>query len=534
MTSIHHDPMSMHQGKALLTLARNNYPTVKEAVLEAVQNAIDADARTISILIKPELIAIMDDGDGKTPEEFSMVLSNIANSLKTQAQLGRHGLGFIAPLASSKLYQFISGAKSTGEYYQWTFESDKIGRQKDEVNIPRIARSDLVFSRNGFKSKTQSPVPWRTAILIREYTQDKFLGNIESSSLVQTIADRYRQPIQDKSIDIAIEYCDASGDGTKVKVNIEPFAGDKLPSIKLTENTKSGRCVFNLYVTPKINGKRAGRLYFGELTNPYRLTAKQFCGSVQGLLSDEIIDSFLSSIFSGEIFCHKVKIATNRKTFEQNDNLIGFCEVIEEWWQKQGRCVAENVFEDEKDRRCFEIGFKVQELLRDLFENNKEFKDLVDFFPETKLFGAPSNEFQEIPGGDQPAETGIPKKTRGTYTHHDPPLTGGGKHGSPKKAVRIPICKGLQLTYGDQYTALEPYEINYETGLVIINKRADLYRLCEVKDTWFFQYQYQIAVQAAILFGTPTELRSRVYDILNKNLIAFVHNIARTAHNKRG
>lgn len=108
-----HAILKFHQGEALMRLASTIYHTLQEAILEAVQNSIDADATAIEIVIdrKARILVISDNGTGITPKRLNDALTSIAMSVKPEGKYGRFGLGFISFLGKAHWHKFVSATR---------------------------------------------------------------------------------------------------------------------------------------------------------------------------------------------------------------------------------------------------------------------------------------------------------------------------------------------------------------------------------------------------------------------------------------
>ncbi len=138
------DPVNFPAGKILVRLA-NEYPFVLLVILENVQNALDANARNVSVRInqKTSCITVRDDGDGVSVSGFQEALQSVCESAKSRGKLGQFGIGLISPLGKCERFTFTSSPRDKDEFREWTFNTAEIEASKDMPNIPRRSRSDL-------------------------------------------------------------------------------------------------------------------------------------------------------------------------------------------------------------------------------------------------------------------------------------------------------------------------------------------------------------------------------------------------------
>ncbi|MEM9176525.1 MAG: DNA mismatch repair endonuclease MutL [Myxococcota bacterium] len=108
-------------------------------VKELVENAIDAEARTIRVEVRDggaALIAVTDDGLGMTPEELPMALQRHATSkLRSAADLMRIGsFGFrgeaLPAIASVSRFRILSRARDRAEGYELVIEGGAIKSER--------------------------------------------------------------------------------------------------------------------------------------------------------------------------------------------------------------------------------------------------------------------------------------------------------------------------------------------------------------------------------------------------------------------
>ncbi len=126
-------------------------------VKELVENAIDAEAKTIRVEVRDggaALIAVTDDGLGMTPEELPMALQRHATSkLRSAADLMRIGsFGFrgeaLPAIASVSRFRIVSRARGRDEGYEILIEGGQIKSERAAGGPPgtRIEVADLFAS----------------------------------------------------------------------------------------------------------------------------------------------------------------------------------------------------------------------------------------------------------------------------------------------------------------------------------------------------------------------------------------------------
>ena len=369
--------LALNEGEILLRTA-SIYPTLLLVVLEQVQNALDANAKHIGIVLnrKTRHIAIRDDGDGVSRSKFEGALLSVGSSRKTSDKLGRFGIGLISPLGKCQRSTFtsLSKADQTAGYLEWTFITDDIRSQSKEVRIPCRPRPDLQFrSSKGQGAEKRGGVTmlsWRTEVDIYKYSTDKVISRIESVDvLIESIFERYAAAMRRNEVELSVKFVEEDGtEHIREKIKASTYSGKLLGEISFIEEDV-GRVRFNLYLARKTQKGYAGKVVVGEIGNDYRFGFSTFVRTTEGLLPDEVADALVSGIFEGEILGEKIRLNSSRKSFEANSALVGFCTAIESWYREHGKRHLEKIEGESEDERYQELGARslatIEEMLRD-------------------------------------------------------------------------------------------------------------------------------------------------------------------------
>ncbi|HYD93071.1 MAG TPA: ATP-binding protein [Candidatus Paceibacterota bacterium] len=362
--------VGFHHGKTLLKVA-NTYPSLFEAVLEAVQNAIDSEATKIGIIInrKTRSISIIDNGNGVTREQLDEALASVGSTLKQRDKLGQFGYGLISSLGKCESMSFTSCPAGGDEYLEWTFDTAKIANQVRAIKIP-VAKRNFVYRPN----RDGPPLPrgwhateWRTRVSINNYVTDRKISEIRSAdALKEAIVEKFGIPMRRNDVSVSVDITNENGSRETAVGKAKLFSGKKLPEVVISDKD-AGNTIFRLYLAKP---GRQGKVLVGVVGDDYRFAFGVFAKEASELLSTNIIELFVKEgIFEGEILTTNGKLHDSRKKLEQNDAYVGFCATIEEWFLKHGKKHLKEVKDERQGQRIQDLSLKslenVQSVLSD-------------------------------------------------------------------------------------------------------------------------------------------------------------------------
>jgi hypothetical protein len=328
-------------------------------------------ARLVIINKKTRNIMVADDGDGVSKEKYEAALESVMRTMKTRDKLGQFGMGMLSPLAKCKWYKLTSCSKEDQTYLEWTFDTEVICAQVDDVHVPHRICTDIRFVTDlPLTQKEVKPVKWRTLIEVHGYTDDKYIGRIPSAQvLFDEIAHRYREKMLENGVKISINIVSDKGIDFK-DACAEPYYGHRLPDAKYYD-ASVGHSVFRLYLARK-NEKgeyRGAGVLVGEADNAFRFSFKIFARSIPGVLSANLIEALKSGLFEGDILTERTKLHSNRKSFEPSDSLLGFCEAIETWYGQVGKSHYEIALDSKGAERYKALGEDLKKTLEGLIND---------------------------------------------------------------------------------------------------------------------------------------------------------------------
>jgi len=511
--------LAVHMGNTLRRLAEY-YPTMHEVVMEWIQNALDANATRIRIMVDHQrrIALSQDNGDGAGYEQFCRALQSIAESIKDQSAMGRWALGLISPLFKCKEFTFISCPKRPSAqpldstYLEFRFNSAELGASHDIDGIPYTELHQLRYCTDLKKCGKHGPlefVPWRSQIRVEGFTTDRVISRVKFDELPGEVRDKFGVSLKRLGTVITVLYIDANGNRCELNIDAPTFEGEQMPEWRVTE-ADAGECVFRMYKAPKQSGTRKGRISFGERNGAFRLPMNQFLITVSDMLDSDIYGAFKSGYFSGEILGQRIEIAPNRKSFMRNDALMGFCVAIGQWWQAVGKPYVDQLQLEDQDSRFQATGLRALTLLDSYLDASGQREEVLGSFSigtigagHTKRHsaGVQSQPSISIKSLEEKKKPGPPKTESGPpptveLTGHAP-MTVAGPRGKTRTYVKHGST-GIQLQYSELLTS-DVYSFDSERGILEFNVRHPLWQACERTDAMLTQFQFWVATQALVV-----------------------------------
>jgi len=508
--------VGVHMGSILLR-ASSTYPTILEVILEQIQNAIDANATQVWVNInqKSRSISIRDNGDGSSQSHFEKALSLVGQTIKPTNKLGRFGLGLCSPLGKCERHTFTSTTRrDPSGYLEWTFETPKIVGMK-AVSVPIRNRPDLLFSR-----KKDKGVAWRTEIRIEKYTSDRFVQKMTMDSLCEGVQ-KYAKSMRRKDVVVLVSLSPPNGDKEVREIRAEDFQGSPL-KVQTIKNPEGGETHFRLFLTKASSKGRKGKVWVGEKRNDFRINFSTFVRTLPEAtqLSDEAIQALSSGIFEGEILNTKVQLHANRRGFELNDTLLGFCLAIEDWFDQFGREHFNETRKVRREERYQNLGIRSMRAIEALAKSplgQHILKAIESFkvgtvgtghFPRRGRLSEKSGLSVTIPSDKSQGGNSPGGESTGEHTGHKPFVVLGPR-GTQRKLVRSNSL-GLSMAHeplpGDKL-----WELDSETGTVILNIKHPLWVECEERgDRVLMRFQEYLVVHALTVETMPEDWKEIV------------------------
>ncbi len=541
-TAGRHTAIKFNQGQALLHLA-GMYPTLHEVILELVQNALDKDVRATRIWIvvnqKTRHIAVRDNGAGTTLDRFNEALASVAEpGRKGEGSLGQFGIGLISPLGKCKEFVFLScPAPHMYGFQEWTFRTDHITAQRQDLMIPLRARDDLTLQDRPPPGKTR--LQWRSEMSLTGITTDGVVGQISMDALIGGIQDRYATVMRRNKTIISVEITDKDGSvERRPNVTASDFRGRALEEWTYVEPS-AGRTTFRLFVAPKSKTGRSGRVVVGIMGNDFRIPLHYVVRSATALLGEEVVTALSSGLFEGEIISECAKLHPSRRSLVKDDAFIGFCLAIEEWYNQVGSKCVDEIRQSRQEQRFQDLGLRSMKVIEGLLNNPalSSLRAVIGSFgrgtvssahhdPTKKVVGEqekPALSVQGVfatPSGEDPED---PDDGGGSSAEKPPrpPLTVTGPRGPRRKIVRSSSF-GLQFAHEPVEGSPDLWNLDTREGVLTFNIRHPLWVACDVRDVPLMKLQEWVAIQALTLEMMPPALRVPQRLILDEITVSMV------------
>lgn len=536
--------LAFNQGEALVRIA-GTYATILEVVLEVVQNALDVEAKNIDIVLnrKTRHIAIRDDGNGVSREEFDAALQSVCTSRKSGGKLGRYGIGLISPLGKCQGFMFTSCPRGVSQgYLTWSFVTDDIRNQAREVSVPRQIRSDLAYSpKRGERARVSvHHVTWRTEVNIERYSTDKMISRITSIDvLIEAILERFGAVMRRNDVVLHVKF--VNEDGTveiRSPIRAKLFTEKPIEEVVIQDDD-CGTVSFRLYLAQRTTKGLAGKVLVGELGDDYRFAFNLLVRTIGNLVPEPIMQALQSGVFEGEILGEKVKLNPNRKSFEVDDAFVGFCTAIETWYRKHGQRHLDVVKEERQDERYQELGLQSLATLEVMLRDGASFSELGHALKTFKhgtvgrghtppgeegVLGVQDEKSLALGGGSSEGsgESAVRGESSGEDRPEHQPFTVTGPRGQRRTLVKRDSI-GLQFSHSAMADSDRLWELDGRRGILHFNIRHPMWVRCENSDRKILQLQETIAVSALIIHAMPDEWQENQRTAFDETLPAMIH-----------
>lgn len=515
--------LGLHVGEAICRLA-GVYPTLLQVLLEAIQNALDGNAKRIRVEInkKDRTFSIFDNGLGVSERHFQKALLSVGKGIKDESKLGRFGLGLISPLGKCEQFTFTSCPNPSFEGYKiWTLNTEEIRSQQSSVVIP-LERIDNL-RHESFRGKMRGckeKVWWRTRVTAYGFTTDRIKTQISIESLVQEVETNFSPVMRKLKTSVEMVLTDEKGNRKENIVRGKAFTGKRLEEVEIKEGNQTA--TFKMFIVKREKVRKGGRIniQFGETENDFRFSFSSFArSSGGGLLDAEVMDGFRTGIFEGEITSSMATLSPSRNCFEKDDNLLDFCTAIAIWFEKYGKKFLEDQKEDRQAQRYQELGIKSLEVLEALWKNGaKSLFEGIQFFKKGNIGKGhierkgkeqecPSKSVQgrkkEKKSEDASVRNGKPENEHEGHA----PFTVQGPEGAKRRIVRSSL--GLQICHEDLGgdIANRLWHIDTELGILSFNITHPLWARCDHSDAVLCALQEHIIIHVLTLLVTPEDFR---------------------------
>lgn len=544
-------PVKFPQGIALLSIAET-YPTLKQVLLEQIQNALDAKAQRVKVVLdlQKRTSAVYDDGTGASEAKFNSALLSVLRTIKNPDELGRWGRGLISGLGKCERFTFTAceAGKEDRGFNLWTFVTDEISQMDDGVSIPLVSDKTIVYMpgvrhhevEQMQRQKGLSPVWWRARMVFSKIVHDRTVTRIDFNDLAESILGNFGKVMLKNEVVLSLRHIDSDGvvQGDR-DIVAKPFHGKQLEPFAAYDPS-AGKVKFNLFLARLAGGARRGKIYFAEEGSQFRLEPKEFVHCAGDLLDADARDAVISGFFEGEITAEKIELKPNREEFAMNDALVGFCDQINKWY----KAIGEEHFAEDLDLKKASLYQRAGLAAMEELQNILKLPGYSDVLQHFKLgsIGVHHKEVKPVAEDDtttistdgRPIESRGEKTPGGNGSPFVPPEVEHKGHSpgvvqGPRGRKRIIVrggSVGMTFKYEEMQTTLEVFNFSSASGTVVFNTRNPLFCSCANSAYYLSQYQLAVATMAITLFrheGKPTYEAQR--QVMLEYLDLQVHSI---------
>lgn len=521
--------VGLHVGMALTNIIARTYPSLRDMVLEAVQNAIDANCRTVWIEWdeRRRTLAIRDDGDGVGLLTMNARLQQICSSSKGEDDLGQFGIGVMAPLDKGERFTFTSSPRlpapgEDGAYHRWTFQvKDIAGKQELEVPCARMGQ----MSYSEARSSDPGAVAWRTEVRVEHVVEDSVKGRFDPEDIKYQIQQRFSVAMRKKSVKVILTTRQRVGKtDTSDTDSFGPLDFTGQPLQRWTTKTPVARLVVVQLYLRRVIGRKQARVEVGESGRDYRVTLAQFLASAAGMLSRPVADALSSGLLEGEITAEGIRITPNRKGVEMDDALMDLCQALEKWHSEVGSHVLDTERSSRQAARYQQIAIDVlgelDKLLRD--PRYADWRDKVrGFHAGTVGRGHTQPSDRSVIGpqvqtsvrvnrgggsGGRSGASGSDRKPPQVERPDDVPVTVAGPAGGERTVVKRSSF-GIQVIFDRMLGSADLWLLNPGNGELLVNIRHPHWAECERSDRELQDLLRHIVQQAMAWLVTPEDWR---------------------------
>ena len=556
--------LDVHMGSVLMHIASDTYTTLPRTVLEGVQNAIDADADTITIIVdmRTRDIIIRDDGNGVTVKMFDDALTQICNSTKTPDKLGRFGRGLVSPLNKCVRFRFTSIRNGTrrddgernpprGFYNSWTFEAEKIAPEP-KVLIPREERKDICHVRTRRNLQTgRKPMPWISELHIEGFSRDRGIVDDMSFEVLQDlILHKFGKVLATRNTSVHVMFTDAAGEVTNDVLKPSVYNGTKLPVHRVDGD--SGPVEFHLYLVRDPRHRRKDNIHFHEWTPgdgiyPSPIMLMEFLKQCQGTLDKPIRDALRSGVFEGEVWVSGAKMAADREKFVYDDAFFDLMVDVATWWEEVGHGQWLEIKDETDSTRWTELGLRSMRTVESFLRGQDHLRALLRELIEIGTVGEGHTEpSDDDVVGEDPKKSKRSKRGGTGKSREGADSDGGGSGGSkdgPEEVDDVPTSvtdgegknrnrgrarrrvkgnsTGIQLDHAELQWTTDLVEVDWSVLMISINIRSTVFVECDQKDRWLQHLQEWVMIEVIHMLPHSQERRDWMLDELNSRAAAY-------------
>lgn len=360
--------VNLHQGSTLLHLAKMHKDGF-QAVIELVQNLLDASPENARIIIDAKLrrIISLDDGCGANLSEMQKKFSQIGESLKKgdSETFGKKGIGSLSAYVVADKWEFTTRQKSNPEdpYRKYTLGSEQFAKASGiEVDVEELSTSVI--------GKNMLGVPATTQVVLHDV--EKSIVNqliTGKQNLINMIQTSFNDKLKQLRINLTIDCRHADGHTERIDVKPREFRGTEQDPISI--KTIFGNIVFRLFVNPKPLRDPVLRVSYTDPVDHKRYGFPISLITTGHTKTKSETKQFLEKgFFEGTIELGFGSMTPDRLGFIDDSEYKAFVEAVDKVVRETLREAIEKIESEQRDDKLREIADAILNKFRNVLKNN--------------------------------------------------------------------------------------------------------------------------------------------------------------------
>lgn len=389
MTAIDFTPMSVLQ-----VIARV-YETLYDAIMEALQNSIDAGAKRIEVIIdlSAPSITVLDNGKGCDRAEFSQKLAQIGTSFKKmemdqqrgkpgaggKAYLGQLGLGILAFCLKGSIYHFTSAPKAGKEKpTDPTWE----GYTAHNLGNLQVTQGKQLLAPWQARSEFRQEVPWwNTCVQVGGLSQERrIFTTSDLKRLEKDVVTKYGQAMHRHGTVINVSFRPRTGDKVhRQEIRYQEYKGVPFKRERI-RGEHAGMITFEIYGHDRPDGSVTLQMAGSDFRLPWK--GKLVDTAIEWEMPKGAAEALTSGYLDGNIYADNVRITPNRRGIEINDAALELFAAVTNWMEREGvPYVRQAMSTEQDDREITTIHNILNELARLHTAGCEPLKDVISMLP---------------------------------------------------------------------------------------------------------------------------------------------------------
>lgn len=362
--------VGVHHGGAL-TIFAGQYPTLTQVLYEIVQNIIDGVGKGAEIYVNLQrgTIAASDNGKGCSRSEFAQFISELCKTQKEKSiritgrrfhrPLGQFGIGIVAPIGKCREYYFEACPRADKSQAGWEGYTryDMLAPMRDQGDV--IPGTELI-------DLNKKPEWWNTRSILKGISRDRAICNLDYHHFMDGAAEQFGEAIRNVGITIKVTWIDQKDH--KFEGIIEPieFRGREIEK-RIFRGKDCGQVKLHLFLCENPTPADRGIMVITGYSD-FRLKWSHLVPLARKFMDDEVLEILSSRNLQGQIMAERCKIEPRRTSLQEDDALVDFLAILEQWAKQTGRDFLTELGENQKsDRRlliCRQVCNIIDQLCR--------------------------------------------------------------------------------------------------------------------------------------------------------------------------